>query len=141
MELIMRYSVLTAVLLLAATNAFGQAADPCATQASTSEIDACAKLTLAQKDRELNVAYQKRLKRLVPAFKGDNTNYAEVKKHLIEAQRNWVKFRDSDCQGMLTLYEYGSIRGAVYFGCLTGHTERRTRELLAWGKITDDPDE
>ena len=99
------------------------------------EINACGKLTLAKKDKELNAAYQKLMKSLASDAKGDDTNYGAVKKHLVDAQRSWVKFRDSDCQGMLTFYESGSIRGSVYLRCLTERTEQRTKELLEWGGI------
>jgi uncharacterized protein YecT (DUF1311 family) len=130
----MKHYLLTAVLALAATNAHAQVADPCATQRNTIEIDECGKLTLAKKDKELNAAYQKLMKSLVADDKSDTTDYAEVRKKLLEAQRNWVKFRDSDCKGQLTLHANGTIRGAVYFGCLTERTEQRTKELLKWSE-------
>lgn len=124
--------LLTVVLALAATNAHAQAADPCASQRNTIEIDECGKLTLAKKDKELNAAYQKLLKSLVADDKADTTDYAEVRKKLLEAQRNWVNFRDSDCQGQVILHANGTIRGAVYFGCLAERTEQRTKELIKW---------
>lgn len=131
----MKNALLTILLALAATGASAQTADPCATQNNTLEINACGKLTLEKKDKELNAAYQQLMKRLVSEGKGDDTNYAEVKKHLTEAQRSWIKFRDSDCKGMLTFYESGTIRGSVYYRCLAERTEQRTKELLAWGQI------
>lgn len=131
----MKNALLTILLAFAATGAFAQTADPCATQNNTLEINACGKLTLEKKDKELNAAYQKLMKRLVSEGPGDDTNYAAVKKHLTEAQRSWIKFRDSDCKGMLTFYESGTIRGSVYYGCLAERTEQRTKELLAWGQI------
>lgn len=134
--MIMKNSVLAALLMLAATHACAQVADPCATQNNTMEINACGKLTLAKKDKELNAAYQKLMKSLVSDGKGDDTDYAEVKKHLTEAQRSWIKFRDSDCQGMLAFYASGTIRGSVYLRCLTERTEQRTKELLKWGDIS-----
>jgi uncharacterized protein YecT (DUF1311 family) len=33
------------------------------------------------------------------------------------------------------LYEAGTIRGAVYAGCLIEHTEQRTRALQAWTSV------
>jgi uncharacterized protein YecT (DUF1311 family) len=132
---IMKNSLLTILITFAATSVFAQAADPCVTQSNTLEINACGKLTLAKKDKELNAAYQKLMKRLTPDGKGDDTDYAVVKKHLIDAQRSWIKFRDDDCQGMLALYASGTIRGSVYLGCLTDRTEQRTKELLSWGDI------
>ena len=131
----MKSKIFNTLLIFGALNVSAWAADPCVTQSNTREMDACGKQTLAKKDVELNAAYQKLLKQLVPDPKGDDTNYAEVKTHLLAAQRSWVKFRDSDCKGMLTLFEQGSIRGSVYFRCLTERTEERTKQLLNWGKI------
>ena len=131
---IMRNSILTSFLMVAAINVSAQTSDPCATQRNTIEMNECGKLTLAQKDKELNVAYQKVLKGLAPTDKADTTNYAETKKLLIEAQRNWLKFRDNDCKGQLTLNESGTIRGVIYFGCLIERTEQRTKELLKWAQ-------
>lgn len=131
----MKNSLLSILLLLVATNASAQSPDPCATQRNTIEINDCGKLILAKKDKELNMAYKKLIDSLASDDKGDDTNYAEVKKHLLEAQRNWIKFRDSDCRGMLTLHESGSIRGSVYLSCLSERTEQRTKELLNWAKI------
>ena len=130
----MKHFLFTVLLVVAATNTAAQTSDPCATQKNTIEINECGKLTLAQKDKLLNAAYQQLIKKLAPANKVDSTNYGEVKKYLVEAQRNWLKFRDSDCKGQLTLNESGTIRGAVYFGCLTERTEQRTKELIKWAE-------
>ena len=53
----------------------------------------------------------------------------------MDAQRAWISFRDNDCKGRLVLYEAGTIRGAVYAGCLIEHTEQRTRALQAWTSV------
>ncbi len=131
----MKNKILSTMLIVVAVNVSAWAADPCVTQSNTMEMDACGKQTLSKKDKELNAAYQKLVKSLAAENKGDDTNYAEVKTHLLAAQRSWVKFRDSDCKAMLTLYESGSIRGSVYYRCLTERTEQRTTELLKWGAI------
>ena len=119
-------------LLFASAHCFGQSADPCKSQNNTLEIDECGKLTLKAKDKELNQAYQALLKSLKPDNKGDDTNFAEVKKRLLEAQRAWITFRDNDCKAKLTLWASGTIRGAMYLGCLTERTEQRTKELRNW---------
>jgi uncharacterized protein YecT (DUF1311 family) len=128
----MKNLLLFALCLLAASASFAQNTDPCATQRNTGEIDECGKQTLAKKDKELNAAYQELLKQLVADDKSDTTDYAETRKLLLDAQRNWIKFRDADCKGRLVLYAEGTIRGAVYFGCLVERTEQRTKELRHW---------
>jgi uncharacterized protein YecT (DUF1311 family) len=122
---------LTGMLTMALSVA-AQPADPCATQANTIEINQCLSATHAARDKALNAAYQDLLKRLAPADRFDTTDYPRARKHLIDSQRAWITFRDNDCKGRLVLYETGTIRGAVYAGCLIEHTEQRTRALQAW---------
>jgi uncharacterized protein YecT (DUF1311 family) len=119
-------------LALSTTAGVAQSKDPCATQQNTMEINECGKLTLAKEDKKLTLAYQKLLKTFVPVDKIDNTDYQEAKRLLIEAQRSWIKFRDNDCNGQFILNANGTIRGAVYYGCLIERTEQRTKELLKW---------
>ena len=130
----MKHSLFITLLVVVATNVAAQTSDSCSTQKNTIEINECGNIILNQKDKILNVAYQQLIKKLAPTDKLDTTDYAAVKKHLIEAQRNWLKFRDSDCRGQLTLNESGTIRGAVYLGCLIERTEQRTKELLKWAE-------
>ena len=96
------------------------------------EINECAKRTLQVKDRELNDAYQKLVKSLTPDDKQDTTDYEGVKKQLLAGQRAWITYRDNDCKAKLTLHASGTIRGAVYLGCLAERTEQRTKELRSW---------
>jgi uncharacterized protein YecT (DUF1311 family) len=119
-------------LLAAAAPIHAQTKDPCTTLNNTYEIDACAKIGLAIEDKKLNVAFQKLLKSFVSAGKGDDTDYDGSKKLLIEAQKNWIKFRDADCKGQLLLNLNGTSRGVIYLGCLTDRTEQRTKELTKW---------
>lgn len=106
--------------------------DPCLSQANTLEINACLSASLARRDKVLNAAYQDLLKRLAPADAGDTTDYPRARKHLLDAQRAWITFRDTDCAGRVVLYEGGSIRGAVQLSCLIRHTEQRTQALRDW---------
>ncbi|OYW39524.1 MAG: hypothetical protein B7Z35_04040 [Hydrogenophilales bacterium 12-61-10] len=114
--------------------AAGAHADPCTTQKNTIEINECGRLTLAKKDKELNVAFQRLLKSLSFQEEGDVTDYEKVRFALREAQRNWVKYRDSDCSGKLALAGTATMRGAIYNGCLIEHTEQRTGELNKWAE-------
>lgn len=125
-------SPLSIILLFLPFAAPAQNENPCQTQRNTIEINECAKLTLAEKDKALNAAYQKLLKSLVAEDKADKTNYADVRKQLLEAQRSWISYRDNDCKAKYTLYETGTIRGAVYWSCMIERTEQRTSELEQW---------
>jgi len=125
-------------LMSLSARALAQAADPCATQANTLEINECLAVTLAARDKALNAAYQDLLKRLNPADRFDTTDYPRARKLLLDAQRAWISFRDNDCQGRVVLYETGTIRGAVYTGCLIAHTEQRTRALQNWTGVSSE---
>jgi uncharacterized protein YecT (DUF1311 family) len=124
--------LLAFVIFTASLPNWAQSSDPCLTQRNTLEIDQCGQLTLKAKDKELNEAYQKLVRSLAPADKADNTDYQAVKKQLLDAQRAWIAYRDNDCKAKLKLNESGTIRGAVYLGCLTERTEQRTKELRSW---------
>ncbi len=116
-------------------NASAQASDPCASASNTIEVNECAQKVLKEKDGELNRAYQALLKSLNPSMAGDTTDYASVKRELAEAQRSWIKYRDSDCSAKYKFWEQGSIRGAMYLSCLKERTEQRTAELRKWAEM------
>jgi uncharacterized protein YecT (DUF1311 family) len=119
-------------LLAISASVHAQSKDPCKTLNNTIEIDECAKIGLVKEDKKLNVAFQKLLKDIVSPGKSDGTDYEGSKKMLIEAQRNWIKFRDADCKGQLILNASGTMRGVIYLSCLTDRTEQRTKELTKW---------
>jgi uncharacterized protein YecT (DUF1311 family) len=106
--------------------------DPCETQSNTVEINQCLSNQLKARDKSLNSAYKELLKRLDKSDPSSGVDYPRARRQLVEAQRAWISFRDNDCSGRVVLYEGGSIRGAVYTGCLIAHTERRTNDLRRW---------
>jgi uncharacterized protein YecT (DUF1311 family) len=124
--------ILSLFFVAVSVPAQAQSKDPCKTLNNTIEIDECAKIGLVKEDKKLNLAFQKLLKSFAPAGKGDDTDYEGSKKMLIEAQRNWIKFRDADCKGQLILNANGTMRGVTYLSCLTDRTEQRTKELTKW---------
>ena len=128
----MRYKSLLVWLLSAGSAAAQVGPDPCKTQQNTLEINECARLTLVEKDRELNSAYQRVLAALVRRDKDDPTDYENARKQLVAAQRAWMQFRDNDCAAMFTLYAMGTIRTVTYLSCVIERTEQRTLELRKW---------
>ena len=82
-------------------------------------------------DKKLNLSYQKLMKQLAGP-KGDDTDYPAVRASLIDAQRNWLAFRDSDCKGQYTLNVAGTLRDAVYLTCKIDRTNVRTKQLDVW---------
>ena len=113
-------------------DAQGKSADPCLTQANTVEINQCLGNRLEARDKALNAAYSALVKRLDASDPADGVDYQAVKRQLVEAQRAWISFSKNDCNARYELYASGSIRGAVYTGCMIAHTERRTNDLRRW---------
>jgi uncharacterized protein YecT (DUF1311 family) len=131
----MNYPIISIAMLLLMTPALGIAqskqVDPCY-QGNTVEINQCLGNRLEARDKALNAAYGALLKRIDASDPTDGLDYQAVKRQLVEAQRAWISFSKNDCQARYDLYANGSIRGAVYTGCMIAHTERRTQDLSRW---------
>jgi len=56
---------------------------------------------------------------------------------LIQAERDWVKFRDSHCKFEASQYEGGSMKPLVYSTCLEAVTRKRIAEIKASIKARD----
>lgn len=50
---------------------------------------------------------------------------------LIQAEKNWVKFRDSHCKFEASQYDGGSIQPLIYSTCLEELTKKRIAEIKA----------
>jgi uncharacterized protein YecT (DUF1311 family) len=100
----------------------------CATAMADPDINECAARDLAQADATLNRVYRETLASLAELAAG-NPDAKDARKQLVEAQRLWVKFRESDCDAVFTLNQGGTIRTAMYYGCMTQHAELRTKQL------------
>ncbi len=71
-------------------------------------------------DAKMSAIYKKVLKTF--------TNTAD-KKLLLEAQRAWIKYKETNCKLVANAYEGGSIKPLMYAACLTSLTEARIKEL------------
>ncbi len=85
------------------------------------ELTADAGQTAAKADAALNVVYRKFL-----ATKSDD---AQGRRKLVEAERQWIKYRDAECDSAADDYRGGSIAPMVRCECATALTEARTAEL------------
>ncbi len=132
----MNCSLISIAMLAAMTpvlvNAQTKQVDPCVRQSNTVEINQCLGNRLEARDKALNAAYASLLKRLDASDPADGVDYQAVKRQLVDAQRAWITFSKNDCSGRYELYAGGTIRGAVYAGCMIEHTERRTNDLRLW---------
>ena len=105
-----------------------QAGNPCDQAMTTPEMNQCAQQEHQQADKKLNAAYQAALKR-IDAGLDDEQQRKATRQGLVEAQRFWVQFRDKDCGAEYDWWRGGTIRGVMYWGCMTNRTEKRTKEL------------
>lgn len=117
----------TTALLILLTMHAAHAAD-CKNATTTVDIDECAAQEQKQVEAKLNTVYQRVIKKLDKPD-ADGESYSEMKTSLIAAQRAWIKFRDADCKAVYTRYASGTIRTAMFIGCMQSHTEQRIREL------------
>ncbi len=132
------FSAIAALPLLLTTTIPGQSAPtvpaptPCAAPTTTIEMNNCAQKAYEKKDNELNVAYQALMKSLTPAKPIGMINYPEVRRQLVNAQQDWIRFRDNDCDAKYKLRQDGTIRTIVYLTCKMEHTDLRTKQLKNW---------
>ncbi len=72
-------------------------------------------------DVELNVLYKK----FISLIKEDS------KTLFVQAQRNWIVFKEQQCKFEASVYEGGSIQPLIKFGCLERVTKSRIKGLKA----------
>ena len=86
---------------------------------SSDESNLKAKQKYDKADKELNTMYRKAYESL---------EYAQ-KPLLKDAQIQWIKFRDSHCKVVESIYEGGSLQPALIYDCKTEITQHRIAEL------------
>lgn len=103
------------------------------------DINQCELDNYSNADIKMNAAYKK----LVADFKDSkNSNSLGIasKKHylssLLNSQRAWLKYRDSQCDFEALFSEGGSAQPALYSNCLRELTETRTKELTSNQKLS-----
>ena len=114
-----------AVLALALATARPAAAiDHCANANTTVELSECAVANYKDADRALNQAYA--------AFK--KTLDAQGAKLLLEAQRAWIKFRDTNCEVVADSGRGGTLVAMLTTNGLADMTTARAKELTEQAK-------
>ncbi|MFT3794628.1 lysozyme inhibitor LprI family protein [Flavobacterium sp.] len=86
-----------------------------------SEMNADAQAKYKKADAALNKAY----KQLMALLDKDE------KVLLIQAEKDWVKFRDSHCKFDASQYEGGSIQPLIHANCMEELTRKRIAEIKA----------
>lgn len=106
------------------------AADDCSNALTTMEINTCAAAQQEQTEAQLNAVYQQLMERLAEPDGLDDP--ASVQQQVRTAQRLWIDFRKADCDAQFALYAGGSIRTAVYLGCMQTRAAQRITELESY---------
>lgn len=121
-------SLLTQSKPLPATSSSPQVPEQpnCNEPQTQAEINACASSLAVAADKQLNQVYQK----LVGTLK--NT---QREKLLVDAQLQWIKFRDTNCAFEKSAYEGGSISPTIYSSCIERMSNQRTGELENYLKL------
>lgn len=99
-----------------------QVDDPCEHPQTTIDMRECAWKKYREADEELNKVY-KTLR--------DRLNDQKRREMLIQAQRDWIKFRDSCADFEAYFYEGGSIKEQIKAYALERITRSRAKELQA----------
>jgi uncharacterized protein YecT (DUF1311 family) len=122
-----------AVLAFAAAHAAPAFALDCNRAMTTMDLNECAAMQKDRTEKKLNQTYQRVLQALGKRDE-DAGQHAKVKAALVAAQREWVKFREADCQAVYTLHEGGTIRTVMYLGCMDNHAQHRIKDLEDYEK-------
>lgn len=89
--------------------------------ASESKLNECAHENYLDADRALNVQWHKTTKAVRPL---QPTAY----KHLLNAQRAWLSYREETCGGLKVFFR-GATADHNYFDCMEEMTVERTADL------------
>jgi len=113
--------ILAPFLLLAATpaQAFNDPAAPCRSASTTYDMVHCYADALGREDKTLNTLYS----RIVRVLNGPERT------GLVNAERAWVSFRDSQCSAEFALYGGGTGGPPAELVCRWKLTRERTASL------------
>lgn len=95
---------------------------PCGKYGTQAEANACARRDFEKAEAELKGVYGQ----LVTEFAGRGGVW---RRKLEKAQSLWLQYREAACESEASIYEGGSIRPAIYNGCLAEVTRERADRL------------
>lgn len=94
----------------------------CGKYGTQAEANACARRDYEKAEAEMKGVYGQ----LVAELAG---RAGEGRRKLEKAQSLWVQYREATCESEASFYEGGTIRPAVYSGCLASVTRERAGRL------------
>ncbi|MBZ9981719.1 MULTISPECIES: lysozyme inhibitor LprI family protein [unclassified Mesorhizobium] len=116
----MKTAILTTAVVLAMP-AFAFAKDKCADAKDQATMNQCADASFRKSDKKLNELY----KQIETRLKDD----ADTKKLLVQAQQNWIKFRDAECNFQIAGAAGGSVVPMLLSMCMDGLTQSRVKDF------------
>jgi len=118
----------TAMVLAMPTFAFAQ--DKCYDAAKTqAALNECADASLKKSDKKLNGLYTQ-----IEARLKDDAN---TKKLLVQAQRDWNKFRDAECNFQTAIAAGGSMMPMLIARCMDDLTQSRVKAFEGYLKCEE----
>ncbi|MFY8093855.1 MAG: lysozyme inhibitor LprI family protein [Niveispirillum sp.] len=94
-------------------------ADDCDSATTQAAMNQCAADMYAEADKQLNLTYKNLMAKLE----------ASRQEALKQAQRDWIKYRDSHCKSEAAAVQGGTLYGSVVNGCLAEETKLRLEKL------------
>lgn len=86
--------------------------------------------TQIEMNKDASDYYEVADKKMTKIYKEVMSNLnPEDKKLLLDAQRNWVKYKESHCKSVKNGFKKGSIQTLTYYTCLLEATEERIKQL------------
>jgi uncharacterized protein YecT (DUF1311 family) len=90
---------------------------------TTLQVEACLEARLAEGDALLNRYYQ------VALMRARERGGSETARLFVQAQRNWIAFRNAECASVRHNWRDGTIRGSMDLGCRILLTRLRTYSM------------
>jgi len=117
----MKTAILTAAMVMAIP-AFAFSQDKCYDEAKDqAAMNKCADAAYKESDKKLNELY----KQIEARLKDD----ADTKKLLVQAQRDWIKFRDAECGFQTAEAAGGSMMPMLVTQCMDDLTQTRVEDF------------
>jgi len=132
----MKHIVFAIILLFPFSFAYAQTPEKkinCDHAETQAEMNICAEQDFSDADKELNVVYKQLMHVLRSTSNTTDLEQVAYNKKLessvIQAQKQWLVFRDSYANVWKVKYDGGSVMPMMYFGTMTSLTKAQTKEL------------
>jgi uncharacterized protein YecT (DUF1311 family) len=123
-------TVTLAAAMVLAMPTFTFAQNKCYDAAKTQyDLNQCAGASLGESDKKLNELYAQ-----IEARLKDDAN---TRKLLVQAQRDWTKFRDAECNFQTAQSAGGSIMPMILAQCIDGLTQTRVKDFEGYLKCQE----